>query len=196
MVKPGERRKKTSSSNAPSRADSAVHLAVSASESSPPPYNVGEQPEKPVRPIAPRSHTMPESSRPRRKHSAANVRSPAISAVKPDALRATLSAPRLRIEDQPRDSPPKLSSAPPPANEPRGRTQPAETYFSIASASTKLGEIPLHKWAQPFDFDAMSLMNKEAEKNGWPVNQLGDGSERTKKGFGIFRLFRKKKERR
>ncbi|KAK5126258.1 hypothetical protein LTR85_010493 [Meristemomyces frigidus] len=192
MVKPGERRKKSSSSNASSRADPAVHLPVSAPASSPPPYEVIEKPEKPARPVAPRSSTMPETSRPRRKHSAANFKPPSVP-VKPEALRATQSTPRLRItKDQHQDYLPVPSTTPLPAVEPRRRKQPAETYYSIASASTKLGEIPLHKWAQPFDFDAMSLMNKEAEKDGWPVNELPGGGEGKKKRFGIFRLFRKK----
>jgi len=78
--------------------------------------------------------------------------------------------------------------------EPRNRRKDTPTYYSIASDSTKLGEIPLHKWAVPFDFDAMSLMNKEAELNGWPVCPL-DGEEedgRKKRRFGLLRIFRKK----
>ena len=38
----------------------------------------------------------------------------------------------------------------------------ARTRFSVASNGTKIGEIPLHEWAVPFDFDEMSRVNREA----------------------------------
>jgi hypothetical protein len=65
------------------------------------------------------------------------------------------------------------------------------TYYSIASDQTKLGEIPLHKWAEPYDFDQMSMLNREAYNNGWPLNQLGT-QEPKRKRFGLGRLFGKK----
>jgi len=192
MVKPGERRKKSSSSAATSKADSEAPTAVSTPLSSPPAYDFDDKPEMPPRPAAHRSHTVPQTQMPSRKQSLANVRPPAVPA-KPDALRATISTSRLRNGRDPVADclPPMPDTAPLPAIEPRRRRQPTPTFYSIASDSTKLGEIPLHKWAQPFDFDAMSLMNKEAAINGWHEHQLDDG-EGKKKRFGIFRLFRRK----
>ena len=70
------------------------------------------------------------------------------------------------------------------------RRKPTPTYYSIASDNTRLGEIPLHKWAVPYDFDQMSVLNREAEKNGWPANDPGYGAEEgRKRRWGLRRLF-------
>lgn len=48
-----------------------------------------------------------------------------------------------------------------------------ETFYSIASArtgSTKLGEIPMHKWAEPWDYEAAEEANRKALASGWPVH--------------------------
>jgi len=37
----------------------------------------------------------------------------------------------------------------------RRQDKRVESFYSFASDSTKLGEIPLHKWVTPFDFDTM-----------------------------------------
>jgi hypothetical protein len=60
-------------------------------------------------------------------------------------------------------------------------------YYSIVSDSTKMGEIPMHKWTTPYDFDQMSMLNRQAYEAGWPQNQLGGGKR--KKRFGFSRLF-------
>ncbi|TKA74375.1 hypothetical protein B0A49_02210 [Cryomyces minteri] len=65
--------------------------------------------------------------------------------------------------------------------------------FSFASDSTKLGEIPLHKWAVPFDFDAMERLNAEAAATGC-VPDRGEVLERKKGRFGFLKLLRKKGE--
>ena len=62
----------------------------------------------------------------------------------------------------------------------------------MASDTTKIGEIPLHKWAVPYDFEQMSILNREAERNGWPLNQLDESQVNRKKKFGLFRLFGRK----
>lgn len=46
------------------------------------------------------------------------------------------------------------------------------TLYSVDSAhtgSTKLGEIPMHKWAEPWDYKAAEKANVEALAGGWPV---------------------------
>ncbi|KAK5716783.1 hypothetical protein LTR15_009675 [Elasticomyces elasticus] len=67
------------------------------------------------------------------------------------------------------------------------RRKATPTYYSIASDGTKLGEIPLHKWPVPFDFDEMSITNKQAELDGYPGCRPGhvDGKKRR---FGFLRL--------
>jgi hypothetical protein len=48
-----------------------------------------------------------------------------------------------------------------------------ETFYSIASArtgSTKLGEIPMHRWAEPWDYEAAEEANRKALASGWPVH--------------------------
>lgn len=54
-----------------------------------------------------------------------------------------------------------------------------ETFYSIASArtgSTKLGEIPMHKWAEPWDYEAAEEANQKALASGWPVHVGGVAS--------------------
>ncbi|KAK3618274.1 hypothetical protein LTR56_024763 [Elasticomyces elasticus] len=67
------------------------------------------------------------------------------------------------------------------------RRKATPTYYSIASDGTKLGEIPLHKWQVPFDFDEMSITNKQAELDSYPGCRPGhvDGKKRR---FGFLRL--------
>ncbi|KAJ8610413.1 hypothetical protein MRB53_038575 [Persea americana] len=67
------------------------------------------------------------------------------------------------------------------------------TLYSIATDSTKLGEIPLHRWAVPYDFDAMSALNRQALDNGWPlVDPKGNAMVKPRRRFGITALFRRK----
>ncbi|PPJ57798.1 hypothetical protein CBER1_00130 [Cercospora berteroae] len=73
----------------------------------------------------------------------------------------------------------------------RRANKPTPTFYSEASDATKLGEIPLHKWAQPVDFDEMSRLNKEAAKNGWPFNEMDSAAPKKKRG-GFFNLFHRK----
>lgn len=84
-------------------------------------------------------------------------------------------------------------SAPAVAGVPRRRSaKQTPTFFSIASTGTKLGEIPLHKWTQPFDFDEMERLNKEAEVNGWPLPVPATEGEKKPK-FSFLRVFKKGK---
>jgi hypothetical protein len=184
LVKPGERRKKSSSSSV-SRAYSDPPSGASTPLSPPPPYNEPEQLAIAAPPPAPqRRHTTPEVPRPRRKASAADVRPRPLDSqhAYPTAARST---PGLLTDN----AGVYTGLASPPNVLPR-RRKPTPTYYSMASDSTKLGEIPLHRWPEPFDFDAMSLMNRAAEVNGWPADQVGSVGTK-KKRFGLMRLFRK-----
>lgn len=69
----------------------------------------------------------------------------------------------------------------------RRQRKPTPTFYSIASDSTKIGEIPMQKWATPYDSEQMSILNRQAYESGWPQNQLGGASK--KKRFGFSRLF-------
>ena len=186
MVKPGDGRKsKASSSGVSSRADSAVHLA--ASTPSLPPYD--EAVEDRRRSAANRSNTIPEEHP---EYGANPVSAP----LEPRTSRPSQSTSRLHAAQPKQLINPNISrtTAPLPANELKRPKKEYEKHYSFVSGSTKLGEIPLHKWPEPFDFDAMSLMNKDAEKNGWPVTQKGGDDHISKRRFGIFRLFRRKPE--
>lgn len=199
LVRPGERRKRSQSSTG----SGSSSLSKTPSEPSsieptplptPPPEYTFEQQyslEQQARPPVPRLNTAPNVPKPRRKRSAMNV-STAHLAPKLEDTRAYQSMPRLPVmlEDSVEALPPLPNTAPLLRPVP-ARRKPTPTYYSIASDSTKLGEIPLHKWAVPYDFDRMSVLNKEAERNGWPLNQL-DNQESRKKKFGLFRLFGKK----
>lgn len=80
-----------------------------------------------------------------------------------------------------------------PATLPARRRKETPTFYSAASGSTKLGEIPMHKWAEVYDFDAMSVKNREAMAAGWPrLLEEEDAAVEKKKRGGIFRLFRRR----
>ena len=197
VVKPGQRRKKRSlpssaSSSDASKSHSEASTAPTTPRMSPPPeYSSEAGAQKPARPATHRSKTAPEVPKPRRKQSAANMASPPLPP-KPEELRSSRSTPRLRPAQERLHEPipPVPATAPLPSVEPR-RRKPTPTYYSIASDSTKLGEIPMHKWAVPYDWDAMSVLNKEAELNGCPVSDRQDDVGK-KRRFGLFKLFKRR----
>ncbi|KAK5686160.1 hypothetical protein LTS10_002274 [Elasticomyces elasticus] len=83
-------------------------------------------------------------------------------------------------------------SKPPLETSDHRRRKATPTYYSIASDGTKLGEIPLHKWPVPFDFDEMSITNKQAELDGYPACRSDDVDGKKKRfGFLRLRLFRR-----
>ena len=194
MVKPSERRKKSSSSSSGSELSKA-----SSTPSTPPPEYA---PEPPPRPVAVRSKTAPAvpDNKPRKKHSAANL--PTQPPQQNGPKQAARSTPRLQTMpelDVPTGPPPVPTSHHHPSNAaaqstptlPHRTRKPTPTYYSIASDSTRLGEIPLHKWDVPFDFDRMEALNQQAERQGWPGNELG-AEEGRKRGWGLRRLFGRK----
>lgn len=194
IVKPSERRKKSSSSSS-----SELSKASSTPSTPPPEY----APEPPPRPVAVRSHTAPAVPRTGKK----TAQPPQTK----EQRQAASSTPRLQTISQdfhacaPPYTCPLGTQAPPlsyvsnPAAQstsalPARRRKQTPTFYSMASDSTRLGEIPLHKWNQQPDFDAMSIMNREAMGRGWPAGDLGADSEvdrdgGRKRGWGLRRLF-------
>lgn len=200
MVRPGERRKKSQSSSSSgssslSKAKSQTSTDLPNMASTPPPEYAIEDISQPT---PRRSHTSPEVPKPHRKQSAANLGRRG-EAPRPDVLRATRSTPKLEST-----LPPAVEYIPPLPNQaqlsnpilpdalPRRRKQ-TPTYYSVASDQTKIGEIPLHRWAEPYDFDQMSVLNREAYAAGWPLNQVGNPGTKKKK-FGLGRLFGKRND--
>lgn len=180
MVRPGERRRKPGqiSSSASPQVQSTTSLAL-------------EAPQLPSRPQNHRSQTQLQGNgRPEWKQSAMDISK---NVQRQEKLCATYSTPRLATP-APRYEPlppmPTFTSRP--AMEPR-RRKLTPTYYSIESDATKLGEIPMHKWAEPYDFDAMSRLNKEAEMNGWPVRDVDGNVQAPAKRKGIFGLFRRRR---
>ncbi|CAK3967124.1 Hypothetical predicted protein [Lecanosticta acicola] len=197
MVRPGQRKKKSQSSFVgSSNADSNVSLALPKSLISQSVDRLPQLRARPSRPDCHRAQTLPaQEHKPRRKQSAMDFRASQHPSQRQDALRTNQSASGLnkRPNVDHGSLPPMPNTAPLPTMEPH-RRKPTPTYYSIESNSTKLGEIPLHKWAEPYDFDAMSRMNLEAEQNGWPLNDLDKPRGRRKRGLGIFRLFRRNRD--
>lgn len=197
LVRPGEPRKRSRTSSGSelsgSKTRSDTKSASSAAQSS---TNLAVKP--PRRHVADRTDASSDVRKPRHKHSAANI-SDKPTARNGDGLRASKSTPRLHSTLQEPFDPfsPMPNSAPLPAEStpafvvPR-RRKPTPTYYSIATDSTKLGEIPLHKWANQPDFDEMSLLNQQAYRNGWPNNPSTMASR--KKRAGIFGLLRRMTE--
>lgn len=205
MVRPGERKKKVRS---PTGSTSSKARQDSGPSSPPPAYAV---PQQNIRPGMDSAKTASDLRKPGCKQSTPNVASG--RRAPPDhekALRASKSTPRLQVttpfvpfESLPPmppipDTAPLASAVAPPLSAaastpvlvPR-RRKPTPTYYSIATDSTKLGEIPLHKWTQPYDFDRMELLNREAYRNGWP-NEPGNDLEGRKRRVGFWGLFRRR----
>jgi hypothetical protein len=107
----------------------------------------------------------------------------------------SLHKPRAQLKHKPSaplPSPlpsPLRNEQPPHATHPTQRKSPItlhdkrlrpETFYSIASArtgSTKLGEIPMHKWAEPWDYEAAEEANQKALASGWPIYVGGVAGE-------------------
>jgi len=66
-----------------------------------------------------------------------------------------------------------------------------ESFYSFASDSTKLGEIPLHKWVTPFDFDTMDRVNEAAASHSSSRTSKGKGSKGSGRPGLLARMFRK-----
>jgi hypothetical protein len=190
IVKPGEKRKKAkqqNSSSGPGLASVQPKPSILLPSPSPPAEQMLSGWEYPRSSV--HSQELPTL---RRKPSAMEMSKTQLPS-RPDVLRATRSTPRLhaKLPEQLQTMPPMSSETSAPHPNTRSR-KPTPTYYSIASNSTKLGEIPLHKWTEPHDFDAMSRMNKEALQNGWPVSDDQIEQEKRKTGMGFFRFFRRK----
>ncbi|KAI9728382.1 MAG: hypothetical protein M1828_003782 [Chrysothrix sp. TS-e1954] len=85
--------------------------------------------------------------------------------------------------------PPKipLQQPRPPIRKPRMPRMPIPSFYSTTTSSTKLGEIPMHKWSAPFDFDEMSRVNAEA------AAEAGSFLPAKKPGKGLLgRMFKRK----
>ena len=189
IVKPGERRKKSTSTSSSGSNSSSVSKARSEPSlllaTPPPEYTPVDR----ARPKSQRTKTAPGTSKQSRDPTVTPTPSPRRE------MRAARSASHLantlQHMPEPLPSMPELDGFPVSLGPalPRRRKQ-TPTYYSIASDSTKLGEIPLHKWNVPYDFDAMSVANKQALRNGWPANQV----QNERKRFGLFRIFGRRRE--
>ena len=183
LVRPGERRKKSSSDSAHFKSTSMTKLS-STSCSTLPAY-------------APRQSPQIGADQPRRKQSEASLTKTSANK-RADKLRATKSTPRLQATLNEPFNPVPPVPAIDPAMSPDAAFAPllqvprhrkaTPTFYSIATDSTKIGEIPLHKWADQSDFDRMSLLNQQAYANGWP----NEAAAQSRRKVGIFSLFRRR----
>ena len=174
MVRPSENRKQRSathsrsSSEAP-KSHSGSTPAASALELpiSPPPYFPSDPLPEQAAPLA--------SKPPRHQRSSASLSKPrpmpprvmpkhepvVTSPYKDSSLLASLGA-----------HAPKLTSTTSRPDLHKARLIRPNTLYSVDYArtgSTKLGEIPMHKWAEPWDYEAAEKANMEALAGGWPV---------------------------
>lgn len=202
LVRPSEVKRSSRSSSHSRPAPEAetppsqAATAIAASQLSLPPTLPPEpMPWKPTRPGHARSKTSPEiAQKPSRRRLGPRQDQAAGGALSSEALRATKSTPKLApaLQDIYGQSSPPPRPPPVVENTTMRRRKETPTFYSMASGSTKLGEIPMHKWAEPYDFDAMSLKNREAMASGWP--RLEEGGVEKKKRGGLFRLFRRRSE--
>jgi hypothetical protein len=192
MVRPSEMRKQQSTTHSrfsseppkpPSRSTSATsnqHLPLS-----PPPYY-------PSDPLPQQVAPNPNKS-PRHQYSSNSLSKPrleskqvplSISATKNPATPASPDISATQITAQ---------ASQPDLRKPRNlRPNTLYSIDSVRTGSTKLGEIPMHKWAEPWDYDVAERANMEALAGGWPVIS-GKEMERPKKA-GWKRWFGRKAE--
>lgn len=195
MVRPSENRKQRSathsrSSSEPPKSQCGSPPAASALELPmlPPPYFPSDPLPKQAAPMT----TKP----PRHQQSSASLYKP--RAVPPRVLPKHGSLGTLAYKDPPLlaipEAPtPKLSSSASRPDLHKARLIRPNTLYSIDSArtgSTKLGEIPMHKWAEPWDYEAAEKANMAALAGGWPVVS----SKEMPKKAGWKRWFGKKVE--
>lgn len=198
IVRPTDAKKKLRSSSHTRSASATAAVrkpkAVDSSISLPPTLLLPEpMPREPTRPAQQRSKTapaVPELFRKEYLHDKSHGSGQRVP-------RHTRSTPRLPpMYEQLYTQAPPLSEkprTPEPVSHPTYRhRKETPTFYSTATGSTKLGEIPMHKWQEPYDFDAMSEPNREAFATGWPL-PLESGQRKKKRG-GFFSLFRRKQE--
>ncbi|KAF1988233.1 hypothetical protein K402DRAFT_462124 [Aulographum hederae CBS 113979] len=76
--------------------------------------------------------------------------------------------------------------------QPRRADKVIPSFYSAGSASTKIGEIPMRKWNEPYDYEGMERLNREMIENGWAGwgKEGEEEKEKEKKGRGrLRRLF-------
>lgn len=89
-------------------------------------------------------------------------------------------------------SPPLDYPPPPPRVDPieqigrRRADRVTPSMYTFASDSTKLGEIPMRKWNNPFDYDEMGRRNKEAAMGMSQQHLQQTTTLRKKRGFFAF----------
>ena len=173
MVRPSENRKQRSatqsrSSSEPPRSHSGSTPAASALELPmlPPPYFPSDPLPKQAAPVT--------SKTPRHQQSSVSLSKP--RAIPPRVMSKNEPLVTLPCRDSsspasPRVPTPKLTSSSSRPDLLKACLRP-NTLYSVDSArtgSTKLGEIPMPKWAEPWDYEAAEKANMEALAGGWPV---------------------------
>ena len=174
MVRPSESRKQRStthsrsSSEAP-KSHSQPPPAASTLELPmlPPPYFPSDPLPKQIAPIT--------SKPPRHQHSSASLSKP--RAMPPRTMPKHEPFTTLLYKNTPSLASPaastlKLKSSVSRPDLHKAHLLRPNTLYSVDSAhtgSTKLGEIPMHKWAEPWDYKAAEKANVEALAGGWPV---------------------------
>ncbi|KAI6947353.1 hypothetical protein KC332_g2691 [Hortaea werneckii] len=149
-------------------------------------------------PTSSQTNLPPPLPRPRTSHK--HLKSPTSSQTH---LPSPTSTPRPRTSTKNLKPPPTTQThfpppSPSPSPRPRPRNDrlralrdPVPTYYSQLSDQTKLGEIPLERWPEAFDFEGMEVANREALEQGWPLNRWEEerGLEgKRRRGFwGLFR---------
>ncbi|GAB1729047.1 hypothetical protein NU195Hw_g7893t1 [Hortaea werneckii] len=145
-------------------------------------------------PTSSQTNLPPPLPRPRTSHK--HLKSPTSSQIH---LPSPTSSPRPRTSTKNLNPPPpNQTHLPAPPRSPRPRNDrlralrdPVPTYYSQLSDQTKLGEIPLERWPEAFDFEGMEVANREALERGWPLNRWEEerGTEgKRRRGFwGLFR---------
>lgn len=188
MVRPSENRKQRSATHSRSSSEPPKSYSESPPAGSaldlpmlPPPYFPSDPLPKQVAPIT--------NKPPRHQHSTASLSKP--HPMPPRMMPNHESLVTLAYKDSPPlaspgVSKPKLTSSVSRPDLQKARFIRPNTLYSIDSArtgSTKLGEIPMHKWAEPWDYEAAEKANMEALAGGWPVNTGKDSQAPKKAGW-------------
>ncbi|KAL9065390.1 MAG: hypothetical protein Q9157_007486 [Trypethelium eluteriae] len=161
--------------------------------------NAKQQPTRPRRkPLPSQARQTPNVRDQRSSQPEMAIRAPTTSPLLPQGSACFSDLPSRHPASNPQanfsvqEIPMRRPRAPPPHHSlPRLDPSRTSVAYSIATDSTKLGEIPMHKWSEPYDFEAMDRMNKEAALWGWvPAPPVPDPGRRR----GFWSLFKKGKE--
>ncbi|KAM0716010.1 hypothetical protein Q7P37_008524 [Cladosporium fusiforme] len=168
LVRPSENSsKKQTPSRSPSHAPTTPQTESRATSPPPPPYFP--------------SDPLPKQQQQQQQQTSISQENPA---TRPPRHHPSSTSLLSKLPPQTNPSPnPKPKHKPSTLLSPQPRPTTLYSLSSARTGSTKLGEIPMHKWATPWDASAAEEANRRALEAGWPLVGAGGGGEKKRGGW-------------